>query len=270
MLEQLRYVNHQNEILEFGKSGIYINESDIHDFAWSYAMRGKRIAGFSKEVEERKLPVVIVKDIMAKNALYEICEKDVIANRPGKLYCGEYYMRCYVTASKKSRYLLKPGILNAELTVLTDYPYWVRESNHEFLPRDLVPQLWLNYPHNYPHNFGRHFNVYTLNNDSFIPCDFRLSISGPVSAPAIMIGAHEYNFSTALAAGDVLSVESASRKIALIHLDGRTENRFSDRDKTPGKSAFEKIPAGGQPLSWSESFGFNLTLFEVRSEPKWT
>ena len=32
MLEQLKYKNHQNEVFEFGKDGIFVEANELHDY----------------------------------------------------------------------------------------------------------------------------------------------------------------------------------------------------------------------------------------------
>ena len=36
------------------------------------------------------------------------------------------------------------------------------------------------------------------------------------------------------------------------------------------QSVFEKIPSGASVLSWEGDFGVDLTIFDERSEPKWS
>ena len=50
--------------------------------------------------------------------------------------------------------------------------------------------------------------------------------------------------------------------------NGQQVNIFDLRDKT--NSVFEPIPGGNINLIWSGAFGFDLTLYQERSEPRWT
>ena len=47
-----------------------------------------------------------------------------------------------------------------------------------------------------------------------------------------------------------------------------TISKFSDRNRDD--YIFEKIPSGSNDVSWDGAFGFDVTLLEERSEPKWT
>ena len=59
MLEQLKYVNHLGEEIEFGKEGFYVNASDLYDFTWTVDSANDRISSFSRTTQTRNLPVRI-------------------------------------------------------------------------------------------------------------------------------------------------------------------------------------------------------------------
>lgn len=40
MLEKLIYKNHVGEVFDFGKDGIFVNASDLHDYEWAVATKG--------------------------------------------------------------------------------------------------------------------------------------------------------------------------------------------------------------------------------------
>ena len=56
------------------------------------------------------------------------------------------------------------------------------------------------------------------------------------------------------------------RLLAAKSYSGKEINLFDYRDKT--QSVFERIPGGNLRLNWTGTFGFDLTLFEERSEPR--
>lgn len=137
MLEQLMYKNHMNEVLEFGKDGIFVDTSDLHDYEWTVTKRNERITNLYRKIGKRKLPVKIVcrteaEGIAARNRLFEVVEKDVLAMKHGQIILGGYYFKCFVTASKKTDYQRSKNIMQATLTLTTDFPYWVKESAQAF------------------------------------------------------------------------------------------------------------------------------------------
>ena len=50
MLEQLRFINHVNEELIFGKGGVFVNYSDLHDYRWQYTADGDKISVFKRGI----------------------------------------------------------------------------------------------------------------------------------------------------------------------------------------------------------------------------
>lgn len=137
MVESVVYRNHLNETFEFGKNGVFVNESELHDFAWNITKKNNMIAAFDYAVSTRKFPVTIIcaseaEGIARRNALFEVTEKDVLALEYGRLYIGDYYFKCYVQKSVKKNYLASKRYMTVSLTLATDCPYWVREMSTVF------------------------------------------------------------------------------------------------------------------------------------------
>ena len=84
MLERLKYKNHINEVIDFGKDGIFANIGALRDYQWKTTSNGNMISKLSRGVQTRKLPVVIMcateeEGVAARNKLFEVVEKDVLA-----------------------------------------------------------------------------------------------------------------------------------------------------------------------------------------------
>lgn len=278
MLEQVKYKNHLGEEVTFGKGGIFVNENDLRDFAWSYTAKNNRISSFSKGVVKKTLPVIIActteaEGIIKRNNLFEVCEKDVLAKQHGKIIIGDYYLKCYITGSKKSDYLTNKGYLRLQLTVATDFPAWFKESTNIFRRLDSVvidgsAGKNLDYAHDYPFDFASEVANRDIINDDFVATNFRMTIYGPCVAPEIYVGSHCYSVNTELLASEHLIVDSAAKTITLIRKNGEQVNCFNDRSRE--HYVFEKIPSGANTVTWEGDFGFDITLLEERSEPKWT
>lgn len=278
MLEKLQYRNHLGEEISFGQGGFFVNESDLHDFTWKYTSKNNRLSSFQKGVEKRTLTVIIActseKDGLAKrNALFEICEKDILANNHGKIIIGDYYMKCFVTGSKKSDYLYNNQTMKTKLTIVTDLPAWIKESTKSF--RKLTSAAGeggtgqnLNFPHDYPFDYASDFAKQKLVNDDFVSSNFRMIVYGPCTNPEIYIAGHVYNVSVAILKNEYLVIDSVEKTIELIRSNGEKVNHFNERNKE--SYVFEKILPGSNAVTWDGEFGFDVTLLEERSEPKWT
>lgn len=273
MREQIKYINHRNEVLDFGANGLYINKNDLRDFAWTAVSKNNRITGFKKGVVSKTIPVIISttsEDECTEklNALYEICEKDVLAVQHGRLVIGGYYMKCFVTASKKKEYLKSRQYKSIQIKISTDMPYWVKETTTTFGYGKGVVGSNLDFENDFPYDYTSNIMNQKLNNTGFVPVNFRMNIYGACSNPQITIGGHTYEVAVDFESNEYLTIDSIAKTITLTHTDGETENCFNLRNKD--SYIFEKIPVGVNTVSSNAEFKFDVTLFEERGEPKWT
>ena len=273
MLEQLKYKNHQNEVFEFGKDGIFVDTNDLHDYEWTVTQKGNRIAALDRVVSKRNLPITIIceteeKGVAARNKLLEVVEKDVLALQHGRIIIGDYYFRCFVTKSQKSEYLTNRRLMKLTLTLTSDFPYWVKETTSSFGFLNGSTGDGLDFSHDIPYDFTSDVTVREVNNPGFVASNFRMIIYGACSDPSLMVNGHTYQVNCDLASGEYLTIDSASKKIFITAIDGTTTNVFGLRDRA--SYVFEKIAPGRNTVTWNGDFGFDITLLEERSEPKWT
>lgn len=275
MLEQLKYKNHQNEVFAFGKDGIFVNTNDLHDYEWKVTKKGNRISALTRQVSTRKLPIIILceteeQGIKARNKLLEVVEKDVLAMRHGQIIIGSYYFRCFVTKSVKNDYLTTKRYITVDLTLTSDYPYWVKESRTAFRVDDGSggTGIGLDFPFDYPFDFFSSMASTSLANTGFVATNFKMIIYGACSNPSIAINGHTYQVDCEVGTSEYLTIDSTTKKIFLTKNDGTTVNLFNNRNKE--SYIFEKIAPGTNSVTWTGSFGFDVILMEERSEPKWT
>lgn len=275
MLESLKYKNHLNEVIDFGKDGIYVNTNDLHDYEWKATTKNNRISALERNVSKRKLPVIIIcnteaEGIAARNRLFEEVEKDVLALQHGQIIIGDYYFRCFVTQSKKKDYHISKRHMQVTLTLTTDFPFWVRESAFSFTPVEAgeTGSAYLDYALDYPFDFLAETAKKELVNTDFVGSNFRIIMHGPCVNPAVHIGGHTYQVNLTINEGEYLTIDSVSKKIYVTLSDGTEENQFNKRNRD--SYIFEKIKAGQNTVTWTGDFAFRVILLEERSEPRWT
>ena len=98
-------------------------------------------------------------------------------------------------------------------------------------------------------------------------CEFRLTLYGPSINPQVTINGHPYLINDTLEASDYVVIDSRSNKVTKYLANGTTLNIFDLRGKV--NSVFQQIPGGTLTMNWAGTWGFDLTLFEERSEPRW-
>ena len=273
MLEKITYINHMNERIDFGSNGIFIGENELHDFTWTITEKNSRISSFSKGIVTKAIPVVIYcktreESIAARNRLFEVCEKDVLALKHGRIVIGDYYLKCFVTESKKTTYLKAKTSINIALVISTDQPYWIKESTYTYnISSSSSEGSGLDYNNDFPYDYTTNMIGTLLFNEDFVPSNFRINIYGACVNPSISINGHIYSVNVEIAAKECLTIDSIEKTIVLTHADGTQTNCFNKRDKT--SYIFEKIPSGYNPVASSGDFIYSITLLEERGEPKW-
>ena len=283
MYENVKYINHLNETLEAGVDNkLYINENDLHDYEWKQVSEGDKISAFEKEITTKKLPLRIIgADITEKNSilnkLFQLGEKDVLTMKYGRLVVGEYYLKCYLTGSSKKNYLKKAlRYAEDEITVTTDYPYWIKEIKYSYVVGDapapegeiITTKRNLDYNYDFPIDYLSNMGSRALYNSAIVDSNFKMIIYGAVTNPQIKINGHVYQVNVALIATEYVTIDSVSKTIVKHNYDGTETNVFNLRNKE--SYIFERIAAGVNMLIWDGTFRFDLILYDERSEPLWT
>lgn len=124
------------------------------------------------------------------------------------------------------------------------------------------------HPYDYGYDYAISVNGRMIQCDSVGKNEFRVLIYGPAANPNITIGGHKYAINGTIAEGESLLIDSISKTIMLTTATGTKVNWFDKRVRD--SYIFEPIPAGNHAVLWSGAFGFDLTVIEKRSEPRWT
>jgi hypothetical protein len=274
MLEKLKYINHMNEVLEFGDGKLFINENDLRDFAWEITSKNDKISGFKKGIVTKTVPIIVKCDskeegISLKNKLFEVFEKDVLAVKHGRFVIGDYYLKCFVTESAKSEYLIHKNYLKITVKVSTDLPYWFKETTLVFNhgENDSVLTGDLDFNRDFSYDYASNLIGKELKNTNFVSTNFKINIYGLCENPKITIAGHDYGVSASIGENEYLTIDSVNKTIVLTKVDGTKENYFNKRNRD--SYIFEKIPSGLSNVSANNVFKFDVVLLEERSEPKW-
>lgn len=275
MLEKFIYENHLGQRFSGLENGVYLNYNDLRDYSWSYESINGRISRFYRNTTTRKLPLTVVcptdaQAVAVRNRLMDYTEADIEAKLPGKVYIGEWYTNGFITSSAKSQYLINKRYCKIELKLTSDDPSWYREQTYPFLAGSESESATggIDYAYDYPYDYAVMLNGRRIVCDSVGSNAFKLLIYGPATDPYINIGEHRYAINGQLNAGETLLIDSITKTITLTKANGRRENWFDKRNRE--SYIFEPIPAEQNLVSWVGAFGFDLTVIEKRSEPKWT
>lgn len=276
MLDSFIYENHLGLRFIGLDNGVFLKSSELRDYSWSYDQINRRISRFYQEVTDRKIPLVVVggtdeEAVAAKNRLLQLAEQDIEACLPGKVWIGDYYTNGYITSSEKNKFLIAKRYCEIDLTLTSDDPAWYREQKYIFTPGEetfIGHGEAADYPYDYSYDYALSLLGRNIVCDSVGKSAFRLLIYGAATNPAVTIGGHTYAINGAIGHGETLLIDSMNKTITLTTSAGYKVNWFDKRNRD--SYIFEPIPAGQDTVSWDGSFGFDLTVIEKRSEPRWT
>lgn len=267
---QVKYVNSLNQSISFFSESMKVSQGSFHQRKWTIsedditkdAITYNLTLTLRGKIDERKQML---------NNLYDVFEIDLINKSPGKLYFGDYYIRCYITSANT-----KPNsILNCRtdnvIEVHCPKQSWIKENKFSFFPNQINNnKIFENkkYDYIYDYKYGENPGSDSIINDAITESYFKLIIYGPASNPSIMIGKNIYAVNIDLNVGDYLIIESLDRQIYITDVNGVQKNVFDNRSKD--NYIFQKISPGLNNIEWSAGFGFDVIIYDERSEPKWT
>lgn len=257
------YENHLGEIIDLKKAPYRLITGTLLDYEWD-----EYNSGFKRFSKKKTLQMdIFTKRInyhKAINHLYEVFEKDVVSQIPGRLYFNESYIQCFIIMSEKKNWE-SDIFMTLNLTMLTDGA-WITEKTFSFNPSNGTAQ-GTDFPFDFPFDFtGTTKGSATLNNDHYASSHFKMTIYGQVVNPKITIGGHTYTVNTTVEENEYLVIDSREGTVVRVQQDGAQINEFNNR----GLRLFEKIQAGNSNVNWSGDFGFDITLYQERSEPRWS
>ena len=281
---EIYYKNNSGQVLDLMRWPYKLRDSEILGYEWNYTgtektgtKSGGTISVIRKKIAKTTLTLAITSRgkgeyLQALDYFLSVTEADILNNTPGRLYVGDYYYLCYIYGSDKKEWGYMNSFLENKVKLVSPYPFWCRELTKSFLQGNPVSaretDTFLYYPFGYAYRYSFPRNTGFMSNDHYAPCDFQMVVYGPCEDPAVRINGHLYEVTAVLYTGDYLKIDSRDNTVVQYRADGRKVNLFNMRNKD--SSLFEKIPAGRCSVTWStEAFGFDLTLFQERSEPRW-
>lgn len=271
----IKYVNSENKEIVLNKKPYKVLLSDLTDYEWEIIENNNKIICFTKDIVEKELNIDIISSSKETtqelcNKLNELFEKDIYNDVAGKIYINDYYMRCFIKSCKKSK--RGNGVIRSyEYTLITDYPFWIKETTYQYLaePPEAVKytdlETGIMFPE-FPFDFAPVRGEKILENPSFTDSNFIMTIYGFAESPQVSIAGHPYRVETTVYEGERLIIDSKKGTVKKIGRLGEVVDCYNARQKD--YSVFQKIPPGLNVFQWSGGFGIDITLFDERSEPK--
>lgn len=244
------------------------------DVTYGYKMAAKTIpvkvavlCDYTIPLEERKEQWKEAVDHLA-----DVVQADVIDGKDGRLYTDTgFYFSCKIIGSEKTDWRMGLPIMFNTLTVLADKPVWIREETKEFFPQSEVPAPedgFLDYKYDYQYDYtSQKIGTSDWYIDHYQPSEFKMTIFGPCVNPRVLINGYPYEVFDTLEAGEYIVIDSRENSVVKHLSNGTVQNMYDLRAKD--QSIFEPIPSGYLNILWSGTFGFEITLYIERGEPRW-
>ena len=273
-MKQLKYVNSQNETIDFRAFETQIFEGNFHTYEWKYEGTsqdyGMDIEEYTKDPLELNMIVAARSADRAQqlNRILEIAEYDIVNKTRGKLYWGDYYIQCNIISATTTPSEEFFGA-QREMKIVAPRAFWIKEAFRQFFAGGSeTEEGGLNYPYDYPYNYaGRSKGAARWSTGHFAPSEFKLTIYGPCVNPRINIAGHPYQILDTVETGEYATINSRDLTITKNRSNGTVGNIWDKQAKED--SVFQKIPGGTIDIGWNGNFGFDLTLYQERSEPAW-
>ena len=273
----LQYESSSGNVYNLKTDGIRTKTANYHKWNWTVSgttlQFGTRVSAFKRSAATYTTKLIFTGTYQKRkemlDALHQDFELDVRNKTPGKIIWGDYYIRCYITDSSTEPDD-KNFLTDNTLTIYAPYPFWIKESTKEFFPQEAPEdEQYLEYEFDYSYDyFYGTPGISTWNRDFPFSSEFRMTVYGPAIDPRVLINGYPYQFFETLEAGEYVVIDSRENKITKYMANGQTMNLFDKRNKED--SIFEQIPGGNLIFNWTGAFGFGLTLYDERSEPRWT
>lgn len=284
------YINHEGEKIDFSEFPYRFQEGGLLDWAYSYQTSQRGVKNKTRDYRrgvttptvqigvgpDYALPPAERKEQWWKdiNHLADVVEKDVMAAEDGKLWTDTgYYLRCKIIGSAKSDWNMGgiPFMFN-EFQVLCDNPMWIKEHTRQFYPVGTPGsgegREFLDFPFDFSFDFSApESGVESWTIDNYASSDFKMVIYGPCENPRILINDWPYEVEDTLESGEYIVVDSAANTVIKHRTNGTTKSLFNKRGKL--QSIFNPIPGGRVTVNWAGTFGFSITAYAERTEPRW-
>lgn len=251
------------------------SSANFHKWSWNVdavsLKHGTRVTAFTRPAAVYEATLSLFGTSQEKLALLEALhddfELDIRNLTPGRLIWNEYYIECFATSST-----MKPDdsnmIVDNTVSFYCPHPFWIKEETKSFYAQvSSEEETFLDYPFDYPYGYGsRRSGSATWQTGFPFKSDFKMVIYGPVENPRVVINGHAYQIMDVLGASEYVVIDSKQGTIEKTTAGGQKVNAFDLRNKA--ESVFEQIPEKTLLISWPGTFGFDLTLYEERSEPR--
>ena len=283
MILAARYTNNRGQSIEFGGSEEYLHqfENSIRDAKWDYDTAYGSVTDFFHDPVELELKIGIAADtedegLALRDRIATIAECDVLDKKAGQLEINGWHLNCFIIARAYEEWWWDGRICEITLTVLALEQVWYREKVYHFDTTDSESSgyTYLDFPYDFAYdlNSGKS-KIKQLLNASLAPADVILRMYGAAENPYINIAGNTYGVNATVEIGEYIEIDTKAQTVELVKQFGERSNLFAKRypgGETSDQYIFAKVPAGYLTASSDNTFAYDITIREFKSEPEWS
>lgn len=276
IVNRLSYVNSENKEINLLDGNIRaLKTSDIFSHEWEKKETSNNlVSSFQMQDVPKTLDLVCkapTKEEANKSLeqLYRAYEKDLIDEKDGLLYFGDYYLKCSINKESYAEWDAYRKIQRVQLGLTSRTGLWYKDVSKVFGIRESSASDGKDYPYDFPYNYADDAMKNRIKTDAISDTDFKLEISGIASNPTIRIGGHTYRVFADVGVGESIIIDSREKTVLKKDKYGISTNIFYMRDKD--HYIFRKLRTrdGITSVEFEEPLVFKLTTYVERSRPLW-
>lgn len=272
------YTTSDGEVFPFGgTSPIFADEYNFMRYEYEVIRANRRVVGASRTPIEVSMPVSVLTDTDTQgaemfNRMIHAFERDLAIKSPGTLLVNGYEMLAYASAAQMlPDEMFGCSEIESSINFLYDRDAWVKAKGVVLKPRNEADNAWLDFEHDYDFDFGSSFRQIFIENPSAGYSDVCITIYGPTSNPAVIIGGNTYAVDVDVLEGGRLVIDGRDKSsIYLYNAYGEAQNVFDKRrrgKRGSGNYVFEKVPPGMNAVEWDGQFMIEINIYDERGMP---
>lgn len=254
-------------------SDVYVGKpNDLFSREWDYEIGYRALATASRGA--RKVSFKAFFANMAQADAFRRCaDTDMQNGTPGTIYVNDWFQRCFVVASEVDG--VGDDFFTAKLTLVLLDGVWRRGTTTAFVPvQGSANYGFLDLPHDLPYDLGTTPPPQYAINPGYSGSPAKFVVYGPAVNPSVRLAGNLYKVDVTVPEGGHMDIDPLRRTVTVVAADGSTMDAFSKAHRGSGAGSgeyiFERVPVGTSEISWDNSFGFDLTLYEEEGEPAWS
>ena len=274
----LQYQSVSGQFWDLKIEPIRTRSANFHDFQWKpqgvTLQYGDKVTRFDKQsvVYDALLDVsgTIGDRKDALNELHTAFETDIAMMAPGRIVHGDWYIQCYIIASKT---FYKHPYTQNQISIYCPYPFWIYETAIAFTSGDYYQDEFLDYRIGYDYDYTPVYASKEITISSPFGANMVVSIRGErgstkwnhdIDQIIYFDGKERFNVSR-IYQGDTsfnLTIDTKNKSV------WGNGNWFNRRTKT--SDFFAPLSSGTHTISFPRGLQGTIVFAQERSEPLWT